>query len=64
MFIEHIEIFSDKQEHGRWLKFVKFQFPLECDGESSDETWFKDSLDEVTENEIPISYPNEQHLRW
>lgn len=63
VFIEHIEIFPNREEHGRWLKFVRFQFPLECNGETSDEMWFKDSLDEVEENEIPISYPNEQQSK-
>lgn len=59
-FIEHIEIFPNRQEHGRWLKFVRLQFPLERNGERSDEIWFKDSVDELTENDIPIPYPSEQ----
>lgn len=63
IFIERIEIFPNREEHGRWLKYVRFQFPLKCNGETSDEMWFKDSLDEVKENEIPIPYPIEQQSR-
>lgn len=63
IFIERIEIFPNREEHGRWLKYVRFQFPLELNGERSDEMWFKDSADELTENDIPVSYPSEQQLR-
>lgn len=59
-FIERIEIFPNREEHGRWLKYVRLQFPLERNGERSDEIWFKDSVDELTENDIPIPYPTEQ----
>ena len=62
-FIERIEIFPNREEHGRWLKYVRLQFPLERDGERSDEIWFKDSVDELTENDIPIPYPTEQQSR-
>ncbi len=62
-FIERIEIFPNREEHGRWLKYVRLQFPLERDGERSDEIWFKDSADELTENDIPIPYPIEQQSR-
>lgn len=62
-FIERIEIFPNREEHGRWLKYVRLQFPLERDGEHSDEIWFKDSEDELTENDIPIPYPIEQQSR-
>ena len=62
-FIERIEIFPNREEHGRWLKYVRLQFPLERDGEHSDEIWFKDSDDELTENDIPIPYPIEQQSR-
>lgn len=62
-FIERIEIFPNREERGRWLKYVRLQFPLEHDGERSDEIWFKDSADELTENEIPIPYPIEQQSR-
>ena len=62
-FIERIEIFPNREEHGRWLKYVRLQFPLERNGERSDEIWFKDSVDELTENDIPIPYPTEQQSR-
>ena len=62
-FIERIEIFPNREERGRWLKYVRLQFPLEHDGERSDEIWFKDSADELTENDIPIPYPIEQQSR-
>lgn len=62
-FIERIEIFPNREEHGRWLKYVRLQFPLERDGERSDEIWFKDSADELTENDIPIPYPIEHMWR-
>lgn len=62
-FIERIEIFPNREEHGRWLKYVRLQFPLERDGEHSDEIWFKDSEDELTENDIPIPYPIEQQSK-
>lgn len=32
IFIERIEIFPNREEHGRWLKYVRFQFPLELNG--------------------------------
>ena len=51
LLIEKIEIYTEKQKDGRWIKSVQFKIPLNIDGKAVDTLFFDDEED--TENSLP-----------
>ncbi len=56
LMIEKIEIFSEKQKDGRWVKSIQFKIPLNIDGR------LVDILETVDEDDDENSLPKEKHV--
>ena len=57
LLIEKIEIYTEKQKDGRWIKSVQFKIPLNIDGKAVDTLYFDDDEDDTEgdENSLPLS---------
>lgn len=55
LLIEKIEIFTEKQKDGRWVKSVQFKIPLNVDGK------LVDTLETIYEDDENF-LPNEEHV--
>lgn len=56
LLIEKIEIYTEKQKDGRWIKSVQFKIPLNIDGKAVDTLYFDDDKDtEGDEDYLPLS---------
>ena len=42
-FVEHVEIYEEEQENGRFLKNIKFRFPIYYNGTETQEVDLSDS---------------------
>ena len=51
LLIEKIEIYTEKQADGRWVKSVQFKIPLNIDGKLVDTMFF----DDENEGEMSVS---------
>lgn len=51
LLIEKIEIYTEKQKDGRWIKSVQFKIPLNIDGQVVNTLFFDEEED--TENSLP-----------
>lgn len=56
LMIEKIEIFTEKQEDGRWVKSIQFKIPLNIDGK------LVDILETVDEDDDENSLPKGEHV--
>lgn len=56
LMIEKIEIFSEKQKDGRWVKSIQFKIPLNIDGR------LVDILETVDEDDDENFLPKEKHV--
>ena len=45
--IERVELYPERQENGRYVKAVKFQFPILFEGEEPTDWWYTDEHDET-----------------
>ncbi len=45
--IERVELYPERQENGRYVKAVKFQFPILFEGEEPTDWWYTDEHDEM-----------------
>lgn len=51
LLIEKIEIYTEKQKDGRWIKSVQFKIPLNIDGKAVDTLYFDDDEDDTEGDE-------------
>ena len=54
--VERVEIFEDDKEHGRWVKYIKFKFPVafEDDGKEIIDYYTGDWCDSVNHDETVV----------
>lgn len=60
--VERVEIFEDDKEHGRWVKYIKFKFPVafEDDGKEIIDYYTGDWCDSVNHDETVVLLSREK----